>query len=198
MTATEQILDLDREDAPRDHIPGQPDMWFFVLFETLIFTTYFAVYLYYRAQHEQVFLAGQSHLNLPLGVLDTIVLLTSSWSIARCVQTARAGEYRRAQRDAIITAAFGVLFLALKIVEWVRQVRQGNTFSSSGFFQHYFFLTGIHAIHLLIGFVVLGVLLYQLASPKRRSQEIVETCATYWHTVDFLWVVIFAMIYVVR
>ena len=198
MTTTQDVTAVDVEDAPRDHIPGQPDMWFFVLFETLIFTTYFAVYLYYRAQHEQVFLTGQSHLNLPLGVADTIVLLTSSWSVARCVQTARAGDYGRAQRDAIITASFGFVFLVLKVVEWVRQERMGNTFSSSDFFQHYYLLTGIHAIHLLIGFVVIGVLLYQLASPKRRSQELIETCATYWHTVDFLWVVIFAMLYVVR
>jgi nitric oxide reductase NorE protein len=198
MTTTQSPPVTDVEDAPKDHIPGQPDMWLFVLFESMVFTAYFAVYLYYRAQHEQVFLQGQSHLNLPLGVADTIVLLTSSWSIARCVQNARAGHYRLAQRDAIITASFGVVFLALKVVEWVRQVRMHNTISSSDFFQHYYFLTGIHAIHLLIGFVVIGVLLYQLASPKRRSQELIETCATYWHTVDFLWVVIFAMLYVVR
>ena len=63
---------------------------------------------------------------------------------------------------------------------------------------HYFFLTSIHCIHVLIGFVVLGVVVYQLWSPVRRSQQLVETCATYWHTVDFLWVLIFALLYVVR
>jgi nitric oxide reductase NorE protein len=198
VTAVDDISEVASEDAADGHIPGQPDMWFFVLFESLVFTTYFAVYLYYRAQHEDVFLAGQAHLNLPLGVADTIVLLTSSWSIARCVQNARAGHFGIAQRDAIITGAFGFVFLVLKVVEWVRQVSAGRTISSSNFFEHYYFLTGIHAIHLLIGFVALGVVLYQLASPKRRSQELIETCATYWHTVDFLWVVIFAMLYVVR
>ncbi len=64
--------------------------------------------------------------------------------------------------------------------------------------QYYFFLTGIHAIHLLIGFVVLGVLVYQLSDAKRRSQETIETCSTYWHTVDLFWVLIFAMLYIVR
>jgi nitric oxide reductase NorE protein len=63
---------------------------------------------------------------------------------------------------------------------------------------YYFFLTGIHFVHLLIGFVVLGFVVYQLRSPARRSQQLVETCATYWHTVDFLWVLIFALLYVVR
>ncbi|MGN6335274.1 cytochrome c oxidase subunit 3, partial [Mycobacterium sp.] len=69
---------------------------------------------------------------------------------------------------------------------------------SNDFFMYYFFLTGIHFVHLLIGFVVLGIIVYQLWSPARRSQELVETCATYWHTVDFLWVLIFALLYVVR
>ena len=64
--------------------------------------------------------------------------------------------------------------------------------------QHFFFLTGIHAIHLVIGFVALGVLIGQLADPLRRSHETIETCATYWHTVDLFWVVIFALLYVVR
>jgi nitric oxide reductase NorE protein len=173
-------------------------MWFFVLFESLVFTSYFGVYLYYRAQHEAAFLRAQSHLDLWLGVLGTIALLTSSWSVARCVQTARAGRYRLALRDAALTAGFGVAFLALKIVEWVHQTDLGNTFTSSDFFQYYFFLTAIHCVHLLIGFVALGVLVYQLSSPRRRSQEIVETCATYWHTVDFLWVLIFALLYVAR
>ena len=101
-------------------------------------------------------------------------------------------------RDAYLTAGFGVVFMGLKIADWVHQIHLGNTFTSSQFFQYYFFLTAIHFVHLLIGFVVLGVVLYQLSSAERRSQEIVETCATYWHTVDFLWVLIFALLYVVR
>ena len=77
-------------------------------------------------------------------------------------------------------------------------VHGGHGFSANEFFMYYFFLTGIHLLHLLIGFIALGVLGYQLRSPRRRSQEIVETCATYWHTVDLLWVLIFSLLYVVR
>jgi nitric oxide reductase NorE protein len=182
----------------RGHVPGQPDMWFFVFFESLVFTSYFGAYLYYRAQHEQSFLQSQSHLDLWLGILETIALLTSSWSIARSVQAAREGRYDVARRDALITAAFGVVFLGFKIAEWVRQIHLGNTFTSSDFFQYFYFLTVIHVVHLLIGFVALGVLVYQLASAERRSQDLIETCATYWHTVDFFWVLIFALLYVVR
>jgi nitric oxide reductase NorE protein len=173
-------------------------MWFFVFFESLVFTAYLGAYLYYRAQHETAFLLAQSHLDLWLGIVETIALLTSSWSVARSVQASRRGNHDAARRAAFLTATFGVIFLALKITEWVRQVRMGNTFTSSDFFQYFYFLTIIHVVHLLIGFVALGVLIYQLWAPKRRCQEVAETCATYWHTVDFFWVLIFALLYVVR
>ncbi len=97
-----------------------------------------------------------------------------------------------------MTAGFGLAFLILKIVEWIRLIHMGHTFTSSEFFQYYFFLTAIHCVHLLVGFVVLGVLVYQLSGEDRRSQTTVETCATYWHSVDFFWVLIFALLYVVR
>ena len=187
--------------APTDElerIPGEPDMWVFVVFESLVFASYFCVYLWFRTQDEAAFLDAQSALHLPLGVLDTILLLTSSWAMARCALHARAAEHRLAQRFAYVTAGFGVAFLALKIVEWVSLIDEGHTFTSGEFMTHFFFLTGMHAIHLLIGFVVLGVLVRQLADPQRRTLSTIETCTTYWHTVDLYWVIIFALLYVVR
>ena len=186
------------ETEATEHVPGEMDMWFFVVFESLVFTSYFCVYLWFRTQHEAEFLAAQAELTLPLGIVDTIILLTSSWSIARCVQHAAAGRYREARQLAIVTIGLGVAFLALKLVEWVHLISGGNTFTSSDFMQHFFFLTSIHAIHLIIGFVVLGVLVHQLSDPRRRSTGAVETCSTYWHTVDLFWVVIFALLYIVR
>jgi nitric oxide reductase NorE protein len=179
-------------------VPGQPDMWAFVLFETLVFTGYFGFYLFYRARSPELFSHSQAQLDLRVGVFNTLILLLSSWSVARCVQSSRAGAYQVALRDVFITASFAAVFLFSKVFEWVRLVRTGNGLDSSEFFSYYFLLTGIHFIHLLIGFIVLGVVVYQLRSPARRSQELVETCATYWHTVDFLWVLIFALLYVVR
>jgi nitric oxide reductase NorE protein len=185
-------------DEPTRFVPGQPDMWFFVLFETLLFTGYFSVYLVSRARNQELYLQSQSELDLRLGVFNTVALLLSSWAIARCVQAARDGAYRSALTNAYLTIAFGLVFLVSKILEWVKEIQMGNTFTSDEFFSHYFFLTSIHCIHVLIGFVVLGVVVFQLWSPVRRSQQLVETCATYWHTVDFLWVLIFALLYVVR
>ncbi|CAM2770676.1 cytochrome C oxidase subunit III [Mycobacterium intermedium] len=192
------MTDVAGTDKRARFVPGQPDMWAFVLFETLVFTGYFGIYLFYRARSPELFLHSQSHLDLRIGVFNTLVLLLSSWSVARCVQSSRAGAYPAALRDVYITAACAAIFLSFKVFEWVRLVGTGNGPNSNDFFTYYFFLTGIHFVHLLIGFVVLGVIVYQLRSPARRSQELVETCATYWHTVDFLWVLIFALLYVVR
>lgn len=186
------------EEKPKRSVPGQPDMWLFVLFEALLFTGYFSVYLALRTQNEDLFLQSQADLDLRIGVFNTIVLLSSSWAIAQCVRAAREGTYRSAMTYAVVTAGLGVVFVASKVLEWVHEIGMGNTFTSDEFFQHYFFLTSLHCIHVLIGFIVLGVVIYQLKSPARRSQELVETGATYWHTVDFLWVMIFAMLYIVR
>jgi len=186
------------DEKPRKFVPGQPDMWMFVLFESLLFTGYFSVYLVSRTQNESLYLQSQTDLDLRNGVFNTIALLLSSWAIARCVQASREGAYRSALINAFMTISFGLVFLVSKVFEWVKQIHMGNTFTSNEFFQHYFFLTSIHCIHLLIGFIVLGIVVYQLWSPARRSQQLVETCATYWHTVDFLWVLIFALLYVLR
>lgn len=186
------------EETWTKFVPGQPDMWMFVLFETLLFTGYFSVYLVSRTQNEELYLQAQADLDLGIGVFNTIALLLSSWAIARCVKASREGAYRSALINAFLTISFGLVFLTSKVLEWVKEIHMGNTFTSTEFFQHYFFLTSIHCIHVLIGFIVLGVVVYQLWSPARRSQQLVETCATYWHTVDFLWVLIFALLYVVR
>jgi len=200
MTAIEGLADDQTvgRDREVERFPGDPDMWLFVIIESLVFTSYFCIYLYARTQHERTFLEAQSALTMWLGILDTIVLLTSSWAIARCVQRTRAADYAGARKFALITAGLGVAFFALKIAEWVHLIRNGHTFGSSDFMQHFFFLTGIHAVHLVIGFVALGVLLYQLSDARRRSHHTIETCSTYWHTVDLFWVVIFAMLYIVR
>jgi nitric oxide reductase NorE protein len=179
-------------------VPGQPDMWAFVLFETLVFTSYWVVYLLFRTGRPEAFLESQADLDLRVGVFNTIVLLASSWAVARCVQASREGRYRSALTNAFLTMSLGAVFLVSKVLEWAHELQLGNGFTTSEFFQHYFFLTAIHALHVVIGFVVLGVVIYQLWSPARRSQQLVETGATYWHTVDFLWVMIFALLYVVR
>ena len=194
MTTTEEVPTNDEVER----FPGDPDLWLFVVIESLVFTSYFCIYLYARTQHEQAFLEAQSALTVSVGIIDTVVLLASSWAIARCVQQTRAAQYDNARRSAFATFGLGAVFFALKIAEWVHLIGKGHTFTSSDFMQHFFFLTSLHAIHLILGFVVLGVLIRELSDPRRRSTLTIETCSTYWHTVDLFWVVIFALLYIVR
>jgi len=179
---------------PARAIPGQPDMWVLVLFEALVFTAYFAVYLFHRSAHSELFLRSQARLDPRFGTLNTLLMLTSSLFMLRCVQASRAGAIRAAMTSALITGLLGTAFGVSKITEWIRLVHGGSGFTSNEFFEYYFFLTGIHFLHLLIGFVAIGVIACQLRRRERRSQEVVETCATYWHTVDLLWVLIFSLL----
>ena len=183
---------------PARFVPGQPDMWAFVLFEAFVFTAYFSVYVFSRARSPDLFRESQLHLDLRVGVFNTLVLLTSSLFVARCVQAAREGAYRRATTNAFLTLLFGFVFLLSKLREWAVEIGRGFTFTTNEFFSFYYFLTAIHFLHLLIGLGVLAIVVHQLWSPVRRSQETIETCATYWHTIDFLWVLIFALLYVMR
>jgi len=180
------------------HVPGQPDMWAFVLFEAFVFTAYFVVYMVYRAGSPELYLESQAQLDLRVGTFNTLVLLTSSWSVARCVQASREGSFSSAVKNAWLTMGFGFVFLVSKVIEWSQEIGKGFGFTSTEFFSFYYFLTGIHFLHLLIGFVVLAVVVRELRSPARRSQQLVETGATYWHTIDFLWVIIFSLLYVMR
>jgi nitric oxide reductase NorE protein len=173
-------------------------MWAFVIFEAFLFTSYFVVYMVCRIGNPELYLQSQAHLDLRIGTFNTLVLLTSSWSVARCVQAAREGAFRSALTNAFLTLFLGFVFLVSKVFEWALEIEKGFGFSSNEFFSFYYFLTAIHLLHLLIGFIVLGVVVHQLWNPARRSQELVETGATYWHTIDFLWVIIFALLYVMR
>jgi nitric oxide reductase NorE protein len=195
-SSTRTLLATPAEAGRR--VPGQPDMWALVLFEGMFFTAYFTVYMICRVMDPEAFLASQAKLDLHWGFLNTLVMLTSSWFIARCVQSTREADYSLAMKNVVITFACGLVFVVLKVSEWSSEITQGLTFTFNEFFSFYYFLTGIHFIHLLVGFVVLGVVIYQLRSPERRSQEIIETGATYWHLVDFLWVIIFALLYMIR
>lgn len=179
-------------------VPGQIDIWYFVLLEFVIFSSYFVTYLLYRAWEPALFLQSQAQLNQNFGALNTVILLLSSWLIVRAVQASREQRFESAQKMVAMTIACGALFIASKMFEWSAKIHQGLELSTNRFFSFYYFLTGIHVLHVLIGFGFLGVMIYQLRSPQRRSMPVIESGAIYWHMVDFLWVIIFALLYVMR
>jgi nitric oxide reductase NorE protein len=171
--------------------------WAFILIECATFSAYFIVYMLYRMHDPATFAQSQLELSSTYGLVNTLILLASSWQVARSVHSARARQYDAAWRQAALTVALGVAFIGSKLSEWSSEIRAGHTFESNDFFAFYFFLTGIHVVHVLVGFVFMGVALYKLRE-RDVASEALEIAAIYWHMVDFLWVVIFALLYVMR
>lgn len=184
--------------AEPGHAVGQGAMWIFIIGDLYVFSGWFVFYLIWRYSQHDLFLQAQAHLDQTLGMINTLVLLVSSYLIALCVHEARVGRYKAAVRCAVMTFASGIFFVGSKVYEWLSKIEAGHTFTSNDFFMFYFFLTGIHLFHMLCGFIVLTVLVRNLRTPEIRSQVIVENCAAYWHMVDLLWVAIFALLYLMR
>jgi nitric oxide reductase NorE protein len=193
--ATLSALDENRS-AETARLPGDGHMWVMVLGDLVIFGAYFIVYMVHRAMAHEEFLSAQRHLNVTIGVANTVVLLTSSLFAVRSVQAARDERHVDATRLIYAAGACGVLFLAIKAYEWTTEITAGHTVSNL-FFSFYYVLTGVHMFHVVLGLIVLGVCVRELRSPRRRA-SLMEQGATYWHMVDLLWIVIFGLLYVMR
>lgn len=187
----------ERNEQRTSRLPGDGDMWVMVLGDMVIFAGYFIVFMIYRSMNPDEFLAAQEHLNVNIGVVNTVILLTSSWLVVRAVAATRAGDHGRAIRLLYAGGIGGAAFMALKGYEWYVKLRDGFT-NSEMFYSFYYVITGVHLIHVLIGLIVLGALIRELRNPARRRATVVESGAVYWHMVDLLWVIIFALFYVMR
>jgi len=196
MTDTDRAINPERQRAP--HLPGDIHIWVMVLGDLVIFGAYFLIFMIYRAMEPAEFLAAQQHLGITIGVANTVVLLTSSWFVALGVLAARDGDHARAVRLTYLGGGFGVLFMAIKAYEWATRIARGDTITSNGFFSFYYMLTGVHLFHVALGVLILGVVVRELRNPRRRRTSLVESGAIYWHMVDLLWIVIFALFYVMR
>jgi nitric oxide reductase NorE protein len=173
-------------------------MWFFILGDLLIFGVYFVCYMAYRAQNQELFLHSQQLLNQGVGVINTVVLLSSSLFVALGTEAARAGNAVHAFRLIAVAFALGVAFPLLKLVEWLPKISAGITPGENLFFMFYYLLTGLHLVHVLLGLLILAFVLRDLSRSKTQNITFVETGATYWHMVDLLWLLLFALFYLVR
>jgi len=186
------------------HLPGEPGVWVFIFGDMTVFTVFFATYLYYRGQQTAVFDESQHRLAQGLGVAYTAILLCSSLAVCagtRAVRLRRHGEANQSgSRPFIIALACGVLFVMLKGWEYSQKISAGITPQTNEFFMYYFVLTGVHLVHLILGLAVL-IGLARLASRPTltdRQYMVLEGGACFWHMVDLLWIVIFALLYLVK
>lgn len=180
------------------HFPGESAMWFFILGDLLIFGAYFVAYMYYRGQNHELFLQSQQHLNQGIGVTNTVILLTSSLFVALATEAARAGKIGYAFRMMSIAFAFGLAFPILKMAEWLPKIVAGITPGENLFFMFYYLMTGMHLCHVVLGLVILAFVMRDMQISKNPDIRFVETGAIYWHMVDLLWVILLALLYLMR
>jgi nitric oxide reductase NorE protein len=188
------------EAAPAaGHVPGEAGIWVLVMGEMTIFAVLFCTYAYYRGLNPELYLGSQAALSRSCGLINTLLLLTSSWFVAMAVQAARNARSAAAARLLLPAFACGAAFASIKAFEYCALVGRQLTPATNGFYAFYFVLTGLHLLHLLIGMVVLAVLWRLL---RRNSAppgiRLMESGATYWHMVDVLWVVLFPLLYLIR
>jgi cytochrome c oxidase subunit 3 len=198
-------------------------MWVFLATEVLFFGGLFLGYIVYRTLYPVEFAAGSHHLIMPLGAINTAVLLTSSWTMALAVRAAQLGQRRALIALLLCTVVLGACFLGIKMYEWWVDYREGLvpgpgftyvsalspalTENAPGvdprrveiFFLLYFFMTGLHALHMIIGIGLLLIIAFLAHRWKFSAQYYspVEISGLYWHFVDVIWIFLFPLLYLI-
>jgi cytochrome c oxidase subunit 3 len=182
-------------------------MWVFLVTEVMFFGGMFMAYLAYRVMYPEAWLAGSNHLNVPLGALNTAVLICSSLTMVLAVRAAQIGSRSGQVVNLILTILLGTVFLVVKYFEYkdkfVHHLVPGPHFdpalpqAQQLFFSLYFMLTGVHAAHMVVGIGIMTVILI-MAWRGRFSPSYytpVEVSGLYWHFVDIVWIFLFPLLY---
>lgn len=209
-------------DAPSERRAAQLGMWLFLANEMLLFGGLFCAFTVYRYLYTDTFrYLAAVHLDWKLGTLNTVVLLVSSFTVAAGVHFAEARKSKRVGWALIASIALAAVFLAIKYVEYSHKLHEGllpgRLFSfdlthlepvrgvdlvkvgpgAPMFFVLYFFITGLHGLHVVIGIAVLGWLAFRAFRGEfaRRNATPVELGAMYWHLVDLVWIFVYPLLY---
>ncbi|MBX7137990.1 MAG: cytochrome c oxidase subunit 3 family protein [Oligoflexia bacterium] len=198
-------------DAPTAYSAAKLGMWLFLATEILLFGGLFAAFALFRWMYLEAFEHASQQLAWGWGALNTLVLLFSSFTAAMAVEAAQKGNNQRVFRLLAITIGCGFIFLIIKFIEYRAKYVHGIWPSSAewndpqfnahykSFFGLYFCMTGLHALHVILG---MGLLAWALrkARVNRYSKEYytpVEVGALYWHLVDLIWIYLFPLLYLV-
>lgn len=180
-------------------IPGEPGLWIIIFGDLLVFSLLFGTFAYYRMGEPALFRQSQVHLNQGFGLLNTMLLLTSSWAVAKGIGLARAGQGERARSLVGLAMLLGIGFAMVKIFEYREKLAAGIGPATNDFFMLYFTYTGIHLLHVLAGLGALAFLRSRVARPPDPGTiAAMEGGGIFWHLVDIPWVVLFAILYLHR
>ncbi|HEY3043750.1 MAG TPA: cytochrome c oxidase subunit 3 family protein [Vicinamibacterales bacterium] len=186
-------------------------MWIFLATEVLFFGVLFATYALYRAWYAEAFAAASRELLIWAGATNTAVLITSSLTMALAVHAAQTGDRRGLMRFLVLTMILGAAFLGIKAFEYYTGLVEGH-FPGAGFrfeakhFQHaqiffslYYLMTGLHALHMIVGLGVMAVMLWlsRRGTITAEYYAPIEISGLYWHFVDIVWIFLFPLLYLI-
>jgi cytochrome c oxidase subunit 3 len=198
------------EDLEQQHEANLLGMWAFLATEVLFFGGLFTVYMVYRTAYPLVFAEASHHLDVVLGTINTWVLLTSSLTAALAVHYAQLQRRHEPARLLLLTLALGLVFLVIKGLEYYHKYEEhlipGRSFQWPGaesgpaqlFFGLYFVMTGLHALHMVIGIGVAAVMAWLAWRGHYLADYMpVELFGLYWHFVDIVWIFLFPLLYLI-
>ncbi len=192
-----------------DYTGSKIGMWLFLFTEMLLFGGLFLIYSTYRAKYPISFHVAAKDLNIQIGTLNTILLLTSSLTMAISILSIKNGSRRGSASFLMITIIFGLLFLFNKYFEWGEKIAHGIYPGSEAlsvidssivlFYNLYFVMTGLHALHVLAGIFVLFIMFVLLLKKNINRHDFVklENTGLYWHFVDIIWIYLFPLFYLI-
>ncbi len=203
-------LHLPNSGHNRDDEASKMGMWLFLFTELLLFGGLFIVYMVYRMLNHEAFLLSSFELNVWLGTINTVVLLVSSMTIAMSITAIQKGNSAQSIRLLMTTVGLSLLFLVIKYFEWSSKIHHGlfpgmdyyNNLPKGEalFFFLYFMMTGLHALHIIIGGILIGVVAYRTKKGEVTSKKYVltENAGLYWHLVDLIWIYLFPLFYLIH
>lgn len=201
------------DDADQQADAVNLGMWFFLAQEIMFFGGLFATYAIYRFIYPEAWHLGSHHLDITLGCFNTGVLIGSSLTMALVVHASAHGKRGQMALFMVATMILGAIFLGVKAIEYhhkyVEHLIPGTYFGFDKtlpmasqqqlFFALYFAMTGMHALHMVIGMGIMVVLLYQIFKAKepQRLNSRMEVMGLYWHFVDIIWIFLFPLLYLI-
>lgn len=199
------------DDLGQQHEAAMLGMWLFLGTELLFFGGLFTAYMLYRVWYPETFGAASRTLDITLGAVNTMVLITSSLTMALAVHAAATDERRKLMAFLAATMVLGAVFLGIKGIEYhhkfVEHHVPGPAFHFEGpeanhvqmFFVLYFALTGLHALHMIIGILLVGYVAKRAWSGAYtpRNYNFLEGTGLYWHFVDLVWIFLFPLLYLI-
>ncbi|MBE0569664.1 MAG: cytochrome c oxidase subunit 3 family protein [Deltaproteobacteria bacterium] len=174
-------------------------VWTFLATEVLLFGALFTAYTIFRMKYPELFRVEHAKLDRVLGAVNTVVLITSSFTVVLGVDAIRRGKARLLEAYFGGTILLAAVFLCVKYVEYAAKFHHGLYPGTNLFFSLYFMMTGLHGAHVLLGMAVLTYVIV-LSRRGRLSESYytpVEMSGLYWHFVDLVWIYLFPLLYLV-